>query len=776
MYIKNVNDVNANVDEQQISEIIKEVKEREREEFKQLAKEAKKGRKWDILESDNITFFDTNLSYELTGYRPINKTQGLDFDPDPFLETRNTFLRTGHYTQYTKGTKAYADFWDEEYRRCINGYTIGEYTITGDHYFFLNYYQLMDLDSAQKAGSGREYAFPTFYVGQYEWFHYVELAKRLRLNAFLMKSREVGYSEIDAAILANSYNSVRNSINLVTAHSQDYLDKTLEKVWRALNFLDDYTDGGFRKLRQVVDTQYKKRSSAWKMVNGSKIESGWKSQIQGIVADKPNKIRGDRVDLLIYEECGSWPSLDKAFIQSNALVGQPGRQWGYRIGGGTGGDDGPALSSLRDMYYKPSNYGILPYKHNNTADGQTVFTAFFIPCTKIMKYKGFYDKRGFVDPDKAREYWDEVRKRYSTSPRQLIIQCAEYCYTAEEAFSLEGDNSFDKTILAEQLANIRLMKTCPKIETGTLSYVYKNADHKKENITGYRWDENLNGKVHILEHPMWSDLYKQQQEQLKIECENKGIQYEPTNYDTEYSNLYIAGIDSIDIGGEDTSEATDDPSKFCIIIFKRAFGLGEPYPVAYYMDRPDHIRDAYKIAMCLVTYYQAIVNLEATRMNILAWAREHGYYHHFMMRPKATYPDPTKINRRTPGTPATPTIIQHQLQLIEAYIEDYGHHIWFEELLDELSRYSFENKTKYDMVAAFGMVMLANEELGDIAATKIFNNKDTTRQLNIGYYIDDKGYKHFGAIPFKKQEENVNFVASDQGARSSDPRKWASII
>lgn len=389
-----------------------------------------------------------------------------------------------------------------------------------------------------------------------------------------------------------------------------------------------------------------------------------------------------------------------------------------------------------------------------------------------MKYKGFYDKRGFVDPDKAKEYWDEARKRYSTSPRQLIIQCAEYCYTAEEAFSLEGDNSFDKTILAEQLANIRLTKSCPKIETGTLFYVYKNADHKKENITGYRWDLNPAGKVHILEHPIWSEPYKQQQEQIKLDCESKNIPYEPSNYDTEYSNLYIAGIDSIDIGGEDTSEATDDPSKFCIIIFKRSFGLGEPYPVAYYMDRPEHIRDAYKIAMCLVTYYQAIVNLEATRMNILAWAREHGYYHHFMMRPKATYPDPTKINRRTPGTPATPTIIQHQLQLIEAYIEDYGHHIWFEELLDELSRYSFENKTKYDMVAAFGMVMLANEELGDVTATRMYNSKDGPQQLNIGYYIDDKGYRHFGAIPQKQQQENINFTTSDQGARSSDPRRW----
>jgi hypothetical protein len=39
---------------------------------------------WDIKKDDNIEFFDKRLSYELTGYRPINDTQGLDFDPSWF--------------------------------------------------------------------------------------------------------------------------------------------------------------------------------------------------------------------------------------------------------------------------------------------------------------------------------------------------------------------------------------------------------------------------------------------------------------------------------------------------------------------------------------------------------------------------------------------------------------------------------------------------------------------------------------------------------------------
>ena len=134
---------------------------------------------WDIPIDQEIVFFDTDLSYELTGYIPINKTSGLDFDPDWFTEARDSFLRTGHYTQFHKGTKAFQDFWLEEYKRCKHGMTVNGYTITGDNYFFLNYFQLMDLDNTEKSGGGRLFIFPAFYAGQYEFFHYYEMCKRL---------------------------------------------------------------------------------------------------------------------------------------------------------------------------------------------------------------------------------------------------------------------------------------------------------------------------------------------------------------------------------------------------------------------------------------------------------------------------------------------------------------------------------------------------------------------------------------------------------------------
>ena len=67
---------------------------------------------WDFIKEDPIEFFDSTKSYELTGYRPINNTEGLDFDPNWFTEIRDTFKRTGHYCSYPRNSKAYADFCD----------------------------------------------------------------------------------------------------------------------------------------------------------------------------------------------------------------------------------------------------------------------------------------------------------------------------------------------------------------------------------------------------------------------------------------------------------------------------------------------------------------------------------------------------------------------------------------------------------------------------------------------------------------------------------------
>ena len=147
--------------------------------------------KWDVPKGTYIKFFDKRLSYELTGYRPITDTQGLDFNPSWFTEARDTYLRTGKYCAYRFKSKPYNDFWDEEYNRCRYGYTSHGYTITGPNYYYLNYYQLPNIDVAI-AGSGRSEIFPNFLVFQYEFFHYFEICRREKKDCCLMKARGVG--------------------------------------------------------------------------------------------------------------------------------------------------------------------------------------------------------------------------------------------------------------------------------------------------------------------------------------------------------------------------------------------------------------------------------------------------------------------------------------------------------------------------------------------------------------------------------------------------------
>ena len=145
---------------------------------------------WDVKIGERIDYFDPELSYQLTGYRPITMTKGLDFDPLVFNEAGRIYEETGSYCTYKKGKLAY-DFWSEQMNRCKDGYTIGKYTVTGDHYFFLNFYRLMNVSNVAKAAAGRDETFPDFFAKQYEYFHYIDICEKTGHDVIALKARGV---------------------------------------------------------------------------------------------------------------------------------------------------------------------------------------------------------------------------------------------------------------------------------------------------------------------------------------------------------------------------------------------------------------------------------------------------------------------------------------------------------------------------------------------------------------------------------------------------------
>lgn len=761
-----------------VDEVKKKQQEEDTKEAKKLVDEYRIERSndktyWDITKDMKIECFDPTLSYELTGYRPIDETHGLDFDPSWFTEVRETFLRTGRYCSYLPRSKRWDAFWKEQYTRCKYGMTSHGYTITGDNYFFLNFYQLPVVDMDKASGEGTNESFPVFFASQYMFFHYLQMCRVLHKNAALMKARSIGFSEINASLAARLYTTIKRSRTMITCFKDTYLNGTFSKLDHALTFINTNADGFFKP--RLTDKALEKKSGYQVKIDGQFTDFGWRSVVIGINGSKPSNIRGDRVDLLIYDEAGSWPDLTTAVVQGQELCEVQGVPRGIMLFGGTGGDFGPPLEGLKKIYYNPKAFKILPFRHKWTQDGTTIESGFFLPYFLQSLNPEYMDSRGVCNQTEYKKLLQEERNNLLAIPEDYLKKCAERCWNAEEAFTLEGQNKFNKMKIADQLAKIRLHKIGPRPQVGTIDYTYKSNKHSLENIDGFRWLLN-SGKVQILEHPVWSDLYKEQIEKQKKEAEEQGIDFEAPVY-TEMNDLYVAGIDGIDIGAAQTSKETRDPSDFCIVIKRRAFGLNEPQYVAMYKDRPQNIREAYKIAMCMCRYYNCRINIEATRVGMITWARENKCLQYFMKRPRATLTDIKYGTTKQYGTPATKTIIEQQTDLIADYVEDYGHNIWFEDMLEQLNGYNDENKTKFDIIAALGMVELADQELSGRQPTKV--DKEVEEFQDYGYYINDKGYREFGVIPKKqsnqiviKQEENNDPYRIE----TSDPRLYENTV
>jgi hypothetical protein len=120
------------------------------------------------------------------------------------------------------------------------------------------------------------------------------------------------------------------------------------------------------------------------------------------------------------------------------------------------------------------------------------------------------------------------------------------------------------------------------------------------------------------------------------------------------------------------------------MIKRRVHGMKSPMYVAYYLDRPQRIEEAYEQVLALMFYYNAVANLEASKVGILGWAKREKWMHYFMRRPRICSGDPSKKRSATApyGTTTSTAMIEHGLTLVADYIEDYYQEIWFLELLN----------------------------------------------------------------------------------------------
>ncbi len=633
---------------------------------------------------------------------------------DKFRQAAIRFLETGSYCTYPPGTSEYFKYWDEEMQRCVHGYTAddGDF-ITGYNYFYLNfcpitrisYKKVKNRKGIEEFQPVSDHSFPDFFDYDYFYFTAIEEAEEKGKHICLLKSRRKGFSLKGGAMACRNFYLIPNSKSYVYASNKQYLtdDGILTKAWDYMDFIDKNTAWG---KKRTINTQMHRRAGFLsKDEYGNVVELGYKSEIIGVtLKDNPDVVRGKRAKLILFEEAGSFSELGAAWQIARPSVEQGSVTFGTMICWGTGGDEGSAFETLKDMFYNPQGYNCLGFHNIWDEFGSDKPCGFFCPQYTNLDDRDENGNRIYMDVDgntltrPAMEKILAERKQVvdnATNAAAIDRYIAERPITPAEAMLEFNGNIFPKKELQEQLAKIRTNKKLSNHKqvgdliwesNGSLKWVPK----KQGDITHFPLDkeDDPTGSIVIWEHP---------------------VQDAP-------HGLYILGVDPYD---HDQSGTNSLGSTF---VYKRFQGFEEYYDiiVAEYTGRPNSAEEYYENLRKLAIYYNGRVMYENERKGLFPYfTTKHCDYL------LADQPDiindvvgNSKVQRKK-GCHMNKQIKQWGEGLIKDWLNEEKspgcknlHEILSEPLLEELI--SYNDTGNFDRVMALMQVMIYREQLYNV--------------------------------------------------------------
>lgn len=537
-----------------------------------------------------------------------------------FSREAEHFRKHGFYIDAPPGSKLHYDYWSEQLRRCIEGYSVGGMKITGDHYNYLNFTKIKRTRGKKKR-QNKKADFPSFWDGDYNFFWAKNIAaygmpeseyKNLNLvwhptkldgghHLVITKARRKGFSYKIASIAANTYNTVRNSRTLLCAYDSVYLypDGTMTKTLDNLNFFNEHT--GWAKRRQAVNQSKHVRASFYEYDgNGEKIEKGYKSEIQALsFQNADDKGRGKDPTLIIFEEAGAFDNFKTSLLAMLPSVQDGDIVTGQVIAFGTGGDMDGGTIDLENIFYDPDTYNFLPFE-NEWDDGGGICGLFF---PSYMNKVGFMDEDGNSRIEEAIAYEDAQREKLAKNAKDINALdsfMTENPQKPSEAFLQTGNNIFPQGLLKEWEAQL---KTNPS---------YRNLGvHGKLNEHGgkvrFKPDDSVRP---VTEFP------------LRSGTDTTGC---VTVFQAPYKNheglipdnLYTIWVDPYALDGG------DGKSLGVAYVYKRVnrMSLPDDLIVASYIARPESQDEFNRILFLLAKFYNARIGFENDRGDTIGYAK-----------------------------------------------------------------------------------------------------------------------------------------------------------
>lgn len=651
-------------------------------------------------------------------------------DTDKFRQAAIFFQQHGCYTLAPRGTTDYNKYWEQETDRCLNGYTApdGE-GITGYNYFYLNYSPIMRLKEEEytdREGNLRKrrqriLEFPSFWDYDYYYFCAIEQAELEGKHMAVLKCRQRGYSFKGGSMLVRNYMLIPGSKNFAIASEQKFLigDGLLTKAWQIMDFLDKHTAWAKQRL---VSTRME-RTSGYKITDefGKQTEQGYLSSITGItLKNDPERVRGTRAKLVLWEEGGKFPSLLDAWrIEQPSVETDDGKAFGLMIAFGTGGTEGASFEGLKELFYKPKSYNVLSFPNIWDEGRESTECAFFVPAYSNLESfdddgnQVYMDKDGNSYKEKAIENLIDQRNKVKdggASQQSIDRFISERPIRPAEAVLELGKNIFPRKLLMDQLTRIRTNKKLQSMK----------------HIVDLEWDGN--GQVKATEKPSGDitnyPLKKGDKPHGSVVIWEYPVKDPPLG-------LYIGGCDPYD---HDDSFTNSLGSTF---IFKRV-RAGEAWTdviVAEYSGRPDTAEEYYENVRKLLTFYNARLLFENERKGIYPYFTNKHCDYLLADQPDKIISEvfkDSKVQRRK-GCHMTKQIRAYGEGLILEWLLDEfeeGHpnveRVYSEPLIEEL----IENDgvRNVDRVIALCMVMIYREELYQV---KVSSAKEQNKQVEL---------------------------------------------
>lgn len=652
------------------------------------------------------------------------------YNSDKFRQAAIFFKEHGAYTLAPPGTTDYIKYWDEETNRCLYGYVAPDGdAISGYNYFYLNYSPIMKLSEVEytdrygnkRTRRERILEFPNFWDYDYYYFNAIEEAETEGKHLVVLKSRQRGYSFKGASMLVRNYELIPGSKSFAVASEQKFLigDGLLTKAWQIMDFIDKNTAWS----KQRLTSTRMERVSGFKITDefGKQTEQGYLSSITGItLKNDPERLRGTRGKLVLFEEGGKFPNLETAWrVEQPAVETDDGVAFGLLIAFGTGGTEGASFDGLKNLFYKPEAFNCLAFPNIWDNGQEQTKCGFFVPSWSNMEStdksgkQRFMDKYGNSLKEKAVEELIAQRNKVKdggASQTSIDRFISERPLKPQEAVLELGKNIFPRQLLMNQLTRIRTneklrnMKHIVDLAWDGDGQV-KATEKKSGDITTYhlKKDDKPHGSIVIWEYPIKDPPF----------------------------GLYIGGCDPYD---HDESFTNSLGSTF---IFKRV-KAGEAWNdviVAEYSGRPDTAEEYYENVRKLLIFYNARLLFENERKGIYPYFTNKHCDYLLADQPDKIISEvfkDSKVQRRK-GCHMTKSIRAYGEGLILEWLMDEfepGHpnieRIYSEPLIEEL----IENDgiKNVDRVIALCMTMIYREELYQV---KVAKSKEENKQVEL---------------------------------------------